>query len=179
MPLQIHELSSGQITKVNLAKAFINFPKVLLLDEPTASLDPDVAKYIRDFLLNQQKEFKVSIILTSHNMAEVEEVSDRVIFINNGKIIADDIPKNLAKSIKTSHVDLLINDGFKKTIELCKEMHVSYKIQGRHIIVDVKEKSIPEFLRDLTNNKIYYDEISIEKPTLEDYFLYIANKTRL
>src|SRR3989344_3033352 len=78
---QIHELSSGQLTKVNLAKAFINFPKVLLLDEPTASLDPDVAKYIRDFLLNQQKEFKVSIILTSHNMAEVEEVSDRVKFI--------------------------------------------------------------------------------------------------
>jgi ABC-2 type transport system ATP-binding protein len=112
-------------------------------------------------------------------MAEVEEVSDRVIFINKGKVIADDIPENLAKSIKTSHVELLINDGFKKTIELCKEMHVSYKIQGRHIIVDVKEKSIPEFLRYLTNRKIHYDEISIEKPTLEDYFLYVANKTRL
>lgn len=176
---QIHELSSGQLTKVNLAKAFINFPKVLLLDEPTASLDPDVAKYIRDFLLNQQKEFKVSIILTSHNMAEVEEVSDRVIFINKGKVIADDIPENLAKSIKTSHVELLINGGLKNAIELCKEKNVSYKIQGRYIIVDVKEKSIPEFLRDLTNRKIYYDEISIEKPTLEDYFLHIANKTRL
>ena len=73
----------------------------------------------------------------------------------------------------------MINDGFKKTIELCKEKNVSYKIQGRYIIVDVKEKSIPEFLRDLTNKKIYYDEISIEKPTLEDYFLHIANKTRL
>ena len=176
---QIHELSSGQLTRVNLAKAVLNFPKILLLDEPTASLDPDIARYIRDFLLNQQKEFKVSIILTSHNMAEVEEVCDRVIFINKGEIIADDIPKNLAKSIKTSHIELLISDGFKNIIELCKEKNFSFKIQGRYLIVDVKEKNIPEFLRDLTSKKIYYDEISIEKPTLEDYFLYIADKTRL
>lgn len=176
---QIHELSSGQLTRLNLAKAFINFPKVLLLDEPTASLDPDVAKYTRDFLLNQQKEFSVSIVLTSHNMAEVEDVCNKVIFINKGKIIANDTPENLAKSIKTSHVELLINDGFEKAIELCKQKNVSYKIQGKYIIADVKEKSIPEFLRNLMDKKVYYDEISIQKPTLEDYFLHITSKTKL
>lgn len=176
---QIHQLSSGQLTRLNLAKAFINFPKILLLDEPTASLDPDVARYIRDFLLTQQKEFKISIILTSHNMAEVEEVCDRVIFINNGKIIADDKPENLAKSIEISHVELMVRDGLKRIIELCDKKSMSYKVEGRYIIVDVQEEIIPEFLRELMDKKVYYDEISIQKPTLEDYFLHITSKTKL
>lgn len=177
---QIHTLSSGQLTRLNLAKAFINFPKVLLLDEPTASLDPDVAKYIRDFLLNQRKEFNVSIILTSHNMAEVETVCDRVIFINKGNIVADDTPENLAKSIEISHVNLLVKDGLEETIDFCEKKNLTYEIQGRYITVDVKEKNIPEFLRELMDKKISYDEISIEKPTLEDYFLHIiSTKTKL
>ena len=176
---QIHQLSSGQLTRLNLAKAFINFPKILLLDEPTASLDPDVARYIRDFLLTQQKEFKISIILTSHNMVEVEEVCDRVIFINNGKIIADDKPENLAKSIESSRLELLVRDGLKRAIELCDKKSMLYKIEGRYIIVDVQEKIIPEFLRELMDKKVYYDEISIQKPTLEDYFLHITSKTKV
>ena len=176
---QIHQLSSGQLTRLNLAKAFINFPKILLLDEPTASLDPDVAKYIRDFLLNEQEEFNISIILTSHNMAEVEEVCDRVIFINKGKIIADDKPENLAKSIESSRLELLVRDGLKRAIELCDKKSMLYKIEGRYIIVDVQEKIIPEFLRELMDKKVYYDEISIEKPTLEDYFLHITSKAKL
>ena len=176
---QIHELSSGQITRVNLAKAFLNFPKILLLDEPTASLDPDVARYIRDFLLNEQKEFNVSIILTSHNMAEVEEVCDRVIFIDNGKLIADNTPENLAKSVEISHVELLMIDAIKKAMQYFKSNNFPYRLYGKYIIVDVREKNIPELLRDLMDKKIFYDEISIQKPTLEDYFLHITSKAKL
>ena len=176
---QIHELSSGQLTRVNLAKAFINFPKVLLLDEPTASLDPEIAQYIRDFLLKEQKQFNISIILTSHNMTEVEDICDRVVFINKGEIINDDTPENLAKSIKVSHVELMIKDGLKRAIDLCDEKKMSYKIEGPYIIVDIQEKIIPEFLRELMDKKVYYDEISIEKPTLEDYFLHITSKTKV
>jgi ABC-2 type transport system ATP-binding protein len=168
------DLSAGQLTRINLAKAFINFPKVLLLDEPTASLDPDAAKYIREFLLSERKKFQVSIILTSHNMAEVEEVCDRVIFIDHGKIIADNTPDNLAKSIEISHVELFVKDGLKRTIEHCKKKDLRYRVVGRYIIVDVKEKLIPELLRDLMNIGVFYDEISIEKPSLEDYFLQVV-----
>src|SRR3989339_104612 len=100
---QTKDLSSGEITRVNLAKAFINYPKVLLLDEPTASLDPETAEYIRKFLLEERDQFNVSIVWTSHNMAEVEEVCDRVILINNGKIIADNTPDKLAKTIEICH----------------------------------------------------------------------------
>jgi len=174
---QLQQLSSGQLTRVNLAKALINFPKILLLDEPTASLDPEAASYIRHFLLKQRQQFKVSIIITSHNMAEVEEVCDRVIFINHGKIIDDDTPGNLAKKIETCHVELNVADGLKRTIEICQEQKINYKLEGRYIIVDLKEKEIPRFLQTLMEKGVSYDQIAIDKPTLEDYFLLTAKKT--
>ena len=172
---RISELSAGQVTRVNVAKAFINFPKVFLLDEPTASLDPDVAGYIREFILDERKKFKVSIVFTSHNMAEVEELCDRVIFINHGKIAAVDTPENLAKTIELCHVELLVKDR-NKLIEYCQKQNLQHRLEGKHVIVDVKEKAIAEFLQNLTSNRIVYDEISIEKPTLEDYFIQNAPK---
>lgn len=173
---QLRDLSAGQVTRVNLAKALLNFPRVLLLDEPTASLDPDVATYIREFLINQRKQFNVSIVLTSHNMAEVEEVCDRVVFIDGGKIIADDTPDHLAKTIKISHVELVVKDGLKRTVEHCQGKQIKYRVEGRYIVVDIEEQNIPDFLRELMNIGVFYDEISIEKPTLEDYFLQVVHK---
>lgn len=172
---QIYKLSAGQITRVNLAKSFINYPKVLLLDEPTASLDPEVAKYIRDFLLEERKKFQVSIIITSHNMAEVEEVCDRVIFIDKGSVIADDTPDKLAKTIEACHVELLVKDGLKRLEEYCTNKKLAYKLEGRFIVIDMKEKNIGPFLIEITNMNVVYDEISIEKPTLEDFFLAKVN----
>lgn len=174
--LQISQLSAGELTRVNLAKAFINYPKILLLDEPTASLDPDVASYIRSFLLEERGKFNVSIIITSHNMTEVEEVCDRVIFINEGKIIANDTPDQLTKSIEICHVELLIQEEIDKVKEYCKTRNIKYIAKGKHITADLKEREIAGFLQDLMNNKLYYTEISIEKPTLEDYFLQAAQK---
>lgn len=169
---EVMSLSAGQTTRLNIAKAFINFPKVLLLDEPTASLDPEVAAYIREFLTNQRQEFQVSIIITSHNMAEVEELCDRVIFINHGKIIADDTPENLARTIKIAHLRLLVPGKTKKLLfDFCNDALLTYTQDGRYVMIDINEHRIPEFLRDITAMNIHYDEISIERPTLEDYFL--------
>ena len=168
------ELSAGQRTRVNLAKAFINQPKVLLLDEPTASLDPDIASYIRGIITDYRDRTKATILWTSHNMSEVEEMCDRVIFINKGQIISDDTPDKLAKSIEISHVELLVRDGMKRTEEYCNKNKLPFKLQHRTIIIDVKESKIAEFLRGLMDAGVIYDEISIEKPTLEDYFLQTA-----
>ncbi|OGK15088.1 hypothetical protein A2774_01400 [Candidatus Roizmanbacteria bacterium RIFCSPHIGHO2_01_FULL_39_12c] len=172
--LEIHALSAGEKTRVNLAKALLNFPKILLLDEPTASLDPEAAKFIREFLLSERNKFNLSVVFTSHNMPEVEEVCDRVIFINKGKIISDDTPQNLAKTIDISHVELNVADGLKRTIEFCRKQNMKYRLRGRNIVVDIKENKIPDFLKQLMNKGVNYEEISIEKPTLEDYFLQIA-----
>jgi len=89
------ELSSGQKNRVSLAKSIINNPKVLLLDEPTASLDPETGDFVRGFLEDYQSENKASILLASHNMTEVERLCSSVFMMKNGVIIDQDSPKLL------------------------------------------------------------------------------------
>ena len=91
------ELSSGQKNRVSLAKSIINNPKVLLLDEPTASLDPETGDFVRKFLEDYQKENGASILLASHNMNEVERLCSYVFMMKNGAIIDQDSPNELIK----------------------------------------------------------------------------------
>ena len=91
------ELSSGQKNRVSLAKALINNPTVLFLDEPTASLDPEVGDYIRSFLENYKKENKISILLASHNMNEVTRLCKTVLMMKEGIIIDKGDPEELIK----------------------------------------------------------------------------------
>jgi len=93
-------LSSGQITRVCIAKALLNDPEILFLDEPTASLDPDMADKTRELLKRLNKEKHISILYTSHNMAEMEELSDRIIFLNKGRILATEEPAELLKKFQ-------------------------------------------------------------------------------
>jgi len=83
------KLSSGQMTRLTLAKAFLTEPKILFLDEPTASLDPDIAHKIRTLLKEERRSSGLSILYTSHNMREMEEMSDRIIFLQRGKVVAE------------------------------------------------------------------------------------------
>ena len=91
------ELSSGQKNRVSLAKSIINDPLVLLLDEPTASLDPETGDFVRSFLEEYQRERKASILLASHNMSEVERLCSSVLMMNKGSIIDQGNPKELIK----------------------------------------------------------------------------------
>jgi len=88
-------LSSGEQVRVNLAKAFINKPKLLLLDEPTASLDPAVAKDIRDRIKEFVYSKNCAVLWTSHNMYEIEDICDNILFLYQGKIILEGNPKRL------------------------------------------------------------------------------------
>jgi ABC-2 type transport system ATP-binding protein len=83
------KLSSGQMTRLTLAKAFLTEPRILFLDEPTASLDPDIAEKIRLLLKEERRASGLSILYTSHNMREMEEMSDRIIFLQRGRIVAE------------------------------------------------------------------------------------------
>ncbi|HEY6929458.1 MAG TPA: ABC transporter ATP-binding protein [Thermoanaerobaculia bacterium] len=88
-------LSSGQLTRVNLCKAFINRPEVLFLDEPTASLDPDIADKARRALREIQRDRGVTLIYTSHNMQEIELMCDRVIFLARGRAVTEGSPREV------------------------------------------------------------------------------------
>lgn len=171
----ISQLSAGQKTRVMLSKAFLSNPKIVLLDEPTASLDPDIAIQVRKFILDQKKERNTSIIFTSHNMDEVIQVCDRILVLRNGKIIADDAPDKLAATISTSHLHLLIEDNFlDQAIEYTKNQNLTYSVWEKWIEIEIDEHKIAKFLIGLSQIGIHYSQIYIDVPTLEDYFLQIS-----
>ncbi|RJQ37688.1 ABC transporter ATP-binding protein [Candidatus Microgenomates bacterium] len=174
---QFRMLSAGEKTRLLLAKAFINYPKLILLDEPTASLDPETAIKIREFLKRERKEYNVSMLFTSHNMSEVEEMCDRVIILRNGKIVAKDKTENLAKTISDCKITLLIIDNNKAQTFL-NSKKLPYEIDGKYFKITIDEKSVADFLMLIAKEKIEYREISIDKPDLEDYFLQIAGGKR-
>jgi len=101
----VRNISSGHQTRLNLAKALINDPKILFLDEPTASLDPDIADKTRSLLKMIKKERSISILYTSHNMKEMEEMSDRLIFLHKGKIISEGTPEEVISSFKRKNLE--------------------------------------------------------------------------
>lgn len=171
---QTGTLSAGQATRVMLAKAFISDPEIVLLDEPTASLDPDVAHEVRKFILAQRKERNTSILITSHNMDEVTELCDRVLVLKNGTIIADNIPELLAQSTSQVRVHLTISHGVDRIMTYLRNVQLKHMVQNNQITIEIDEHTIAQFLITLSEYKITYSQISIDKPTLEDYFLSIA-----
>ena len=100
-------LSSGEQTRASLAKAFLNKPDLLLLDEPTASLDPSAARDIREKILNYARISSMGILWTSHNMHEVSDVCSRVLFMSKGKILIEGDPKTLPASHGLSSLEEL------------------------------------------------------------------------
>ena len=167
----VGRLSAGQVTRVMLVKAFMVDPKIVLLDEPTASLDPDIAKEVCRFLLEEREKRGISILFTSHKMDEVAELCDRVLFIQKGKIIADDLPENLARSVSSCKLLLIVGDGLKRTAALAEGFKMPHTIEHRSIEIQLDESQISEFLTKLANAGVAYSSIKIEQPTLEDYFL--------
>ena len=106
------ELSSGQKNRVSLAKSLINKPEILLLDEPTASLDPDIGDYVRSYVQSYKSKNQVTILLASHNMAEVERLCDSVIMMKNGKII----DQGTSKEIINRHGRTNLEETFLKIV---------------------------------------------------------------
>jgi ABC-2 type transport system ATP-binding protein len=174
----IASLSAGQITRLMLVKAFFTNPKIVLLDEPTASLDPDVSLEVCNFLLEQRDKTGLSILFTSHKMEEVAELCDRAIFLKKGKIIADDVPEKLAKSVSLYQLRLTIIDGMKRTVGLANELKIPHQVEHRVISFSLNEEQIPSFLNRIMNAGVSYASIQIKEPSLEDYFLKIAEKKK-
>jgi ABC-2 type transport system ATP-binding protein len=98
------ELSSGQRTLIGIVRATLHRPRLLVLDEPTASLDPDVALRVRNGLLDLSREVGCALLMTSHDMSDVEKVCERVVFLSHGRIVADAAPREVAASY--GHGDL-------------------------------------------------------------------------
>lgn len=141
--LHLGDLSSGELTRLNLCKSLINDPEILFLDEPTASLDPDIAQKAREFLVQIKREKGISLLLTSHNMDEVTQMCNRVIFINHGKIVAADTPLDLSKTIKKSILTIVFEAPLTKVKTFCKKNKLHCEIPQFNVLsIEVKEESI-------------------------------------
>lgn len=156
----VYSLSTGQQVRASLAKAFLNRPKLLLLDEPTSSLDPDVADRVRKIIVDVVRDEGTTVFLTSHNMAEVEEVCTRVLFLNEGKIQAEGTPQELAERITRWTLALKLKNEGEKRLEL-----------GR--------SEVGPYLTSVVREGKEIENISIHEPTLEDFFVHSARQTSI
>jgi ABC-2 type transport system ATP-binding protein len=173
------ELSTGQTTRALIARVFIPSPQVILLDEPTAALDPKMAHDVRRFIVTQQRQEGLSILLTSHNMDEVAELCDHVLVLEKGTIIASDTPKKLAATIATARIHLVMRNGMELVVAYAQQHSIAHQITGASIQLDVAEHAIAQLLQDLAQQNVIYSNISIEEPSLEDYFLSMAKRGTL
>lgn len=172
----MNNLSAGQVTRVMLAKAFIPHPKVALLDEPTASLDPDISHQIRQFVLREQKEFNTTMVYTSHNMDEVAEVCDRVIFLKQGQIVAQDTPENLTQSLDQVKVVLGLSSESVRLMQKIK-LAYPYSLVDNKLTAELPQHNVSKLFTALAQQKIEYTQIDLIKPNLEDYFLRLSEDT--
>lgn len=173
------DLSAGQKTRVTIVKALLNDPELILMDEPTASLDPDIADKVLTLVENLRKDRNVSILFTSHKMDEVTRICDRVVFLQQGKVIAEDTPKNLVDAMKGTRLQLTFTNPKKEITSALDGMDLEHTFQGQHIVsVVVNEPDIPKVLFDLSKKGIWMSNIDIQKGNLEDVFLHIARENK-
>jgi ABC-2 type transport system ATP-binding protein len=120
-------LSSGQLTRLHLCKAFINDPAILFLDEPTASLDADIAVKVRATLRYMQRQHGVTIIYTSHNMHEIEHMCDEVLFLTRGQAVMQGAPQDVIARTRTASLEevfiTIARDGRVQDIAEARESH--------------------------------------------------------
>jgi len=169
------DLSAGQRTRVNLIKALLNDPELILMDEPTAALDPDIADKTLALIEEIRDTSGVSILYTSHDMHEVTRICDDVIFLDRGRIFAHDSPLGLTKRIRTATLTLTF-DGDQAIVErLLTERGQRFRFTHPYAVsIETTEQVIPSLVFDVGEAGVWITGIDVKKPTLEDVFLSIA-----
>lgn len=179
MSTRYWDLSSGQKTRVNLAKSMLNDPELILMDEPTASLDPDITDKTLTLIERLREERNLSILYTSHNMDEITRVCDEVIFIDHGKIVAQDTPLNLTKNIQGVTLEVMYEDPKEKIEKLLKKTDHKFKFLSENkVSIKTVEMHVAKILADFSNSKVSITDIDLIKPKLEDVFLSIARNKK-
>lgn len=175
LSMRFWDLSAGQKTRVILVKALLNEPELVLLDEPTAALDPDIADKLLNLIEQLKHSQQLSLLYTSHDMSEVARVCDEVIFLERGKIVAQDTPLGLTKRITHSQLKVTFDGERSAIVKLLDDQQVRHGFPQEHVLVaDVTEVTIPKIIFGLSQQGIWITDIEVKKPTLEDVFLQIA-----
>jgi len=171
----VKTFSGGMQRRLEIARGLIHYPKVLFLDEPTLGLDPQTRKHVWDYILDLKKEYKITIMMTTHYMDEADELCDRVAIIDHGKIITMGTPKKLKDSLGG---DTIILDILDEDVKKAKKIFKKAKFFNRQVLLSVKNagRDIKKVLEKAKKNKIEVIEANIRKPTLNDVFLHLTGR---
>ena len=168
-------LSAGQKTRVNLVKTLLNDPEVVLMDEPTASLDPDIADHTLSLIEELRQERALSIVYTSHQMDEVTRICDEVIFLDHGRIVAQDTPASLTRRLANAQVRLTFEGSPDGVAARLREHFPQVETpSATEVVVTTEEHLVPRAIFEVGQAGVRVLDIDIRKPSLEDVFLQIA-----
>jgi len=172
-------LSSGLRQRVKLIKALLNDPKLLLLDEPTLGLDVDIAKKIRTYIKHLSKEKEMTILLTSHNMYEVDELCDELALIDKGRIVAAGTPSELKKKFSQfESLELTFSKYDEDPSPLLQDIVIRSTFRDGTLVLYVTDidASIDMILRRLIAHNFVISSINARRTSLEDVFLCLTGR---
>ncbi len=174
---RFEELSTGTKQKLSLAKALLNDPELLLLDEPTVGLDPDVSRRIRELVQRLHREKGTTILMTTHNMKEAEALCEEVAFIRGGTIQARGRPQDLKRDLRLGDTIVVTFRGSLPSASL-EGLEGIYGLQcsdsSCRILVDDHRERLPQILDRLTGARVAIHDLLIQESDLEDVFIAFA-----
>jgi ABC-2 type transport system ATP-binding protein len=172
--VRFEELSTGTKQKLSLAKSLVNDPALLLLDEPTVGLDPDVARRIREAVQRLHREKGTTILMTTHNMKEAETLCERIAFIKDGKIKTVGKPQDLKDELRLGDTISVAFSGAVQ-VEALRSLQGIYGVQTSdslcRILVDDHRKRLPQILDFFMSRQILIHDLRIQESDLEDVFI--------
>jgi len=173
---EYNALSTGLKQRLALAKALVNDPEVLFLDEPTLGLDPDISIRLRAQIAALRRERGTTIILTTHYMREAEELCDRIAFIKAGRILAEGTPDELKRQIRIGDVIALrLEPPTPRALgDLPGVLQLHARPDGVELTVDSSEKRLAEILRWLHDQGVAVRDCQVHEPELEEVFVELA-----
>ncbi|HEV8309240.1 MAG TPA: ABC transporter ATP-binding protein [Methylomirabilota bacterium] len=171
-----NELSTGLRQRLALAKAFVNDPELLILDEPTVGLDPDVAVRVREEIAALRRVRGMTILLSTHYMREAEQLCDDIAFLRNGAILARGDAQSLKRQIFMGDRILLSveGEGWTGIGRLPGVLAVRSEVSRVEALVDDARKRLPEILRHLMEQGVPVTDVSVAEPSLESVFIELA-----
>jgi ABC-2 type transport system ATP-binding protein len=175
--VRFDELSTGTKQRLALAKALVNEPELLFLDEPTVGLDPDMARRIRRFILDLRRTHATTILMTTHYMQEAEALCEQVAFMKDGTIKAFGTPHELKQKLRLGDT-IRIQFSGSLSPQALEDIPGLYSIQMQdsacRLVVDDQRRRLPQILDLFIHNHIVIDEFSIQESDLEDVFITLA-----
>jgi ABC-2 type transport system ATP-binding protein len=175
------QMSGGQKRRLDIVMGLIHDPRLVFLDEPTTGLDPQARANLWEHIADLRRERGATVFLTTHYLDEADALSDRIMIIDQGRIIASDTAENLKAAVSGDLVDLQVADTTRVSdaATALKAIAETVEIEDHHVRGRVSRagREVPGLLRDLDRTGIALDAIEVHRPTLDDVFLTLTGRT--